>query len=844
MKNEIQTLNIHGMNCAACVSSLERAMNKQPGIEEATVNLATEKMKVAFNPESVSLEDIVSAVSKVGFTAEIPGLKTDSSDTAQEQHAEELREQKTRLILSLFFAVPLFLVAMSEMVGLSLPTVINPHHYPGRFALLQLLLVIPIMIAGSGFYTRGLSVLKHLNPNMDTLIAMGSATAFLYSVWNTFIIVGGDSGPVMHLYYETAGVIVALIQVGKYLENVSKGKTSSAVRELMQLQPGTATVLKDGKEVETEIGNVMVDDIILVRPGEKIPVDGVVMSGRTAVDESLLTGESIPVEKRVGDNVTGASLNQNGIIRFRATRVGKDTVLAGIIKLVEEAQGNKAPIARLADVISGFFVPVVIGIALVSGLLWLVSGAGIAFSLKIFIAVMVVACPCALGLATPTAIMVGTGRGASLGILIKGGEPLEIAGRIKTVVFDKTGTLTEGRPRVTDLMPLNGRSENEVLQLAASAERGSEHALAAAIVSAGKKKRIEWIESNDFQALHGRGIRVSLEEKRILLGNLKLMQDSGILEKELPEAVKAAREGKTPVYLAVDGKLAGIIAVADTVKPDSAIAVQKLHQMGIRTVMLTGDNQNTAEAVARQVGIDNVISEVLPADKAHQVKRLQQNGDWVAMVGDGINDAPALTQSDLGIAIGSGTDVAMESAQVVLIKNSLSGVVAAVELSRATLLNIKQNLFWALGYNSAGIPLAAGLFYIFGGPTLNPMFAAAAMAMSSVSVVTNALRLRRFKPTELVPAAGSAPEPIQAATNQQKEEQRMKTLISIDGMNCQHCVKSVTQTLEKLDGIQQVQVNLEDKSAIIQSTEKPDEALIKQSIADAGFTVTGFNAAG
>ncbi|MCP4716309.1 MAG: metal-transporting ATPase, partial [Deltaproteobacteria bacterium] len=445
---------------------------------------------------------------------------------------------------------------------------------------------------------------------------------------------------------------------------------------------------------------------------------------------------------------------------------------------------------------------------------------------------------------TPTAIMVGTGRGASLGILIKGGEPLETAGTVKTVVFDKTGTITEGRPRVTDLIPMNGLSENEILRFAASAEKGSEHALGAAIVDAGEEKGIDWIEGEAFQALHGRGIEVTLDGRRVLLGNLKLMQDSGILNKELPDAERVSREGKTPVYLALDGALAGVIAVADTIKPDSAAAVLKLQQMGIRTVMLTGDNPNTARAVAEQVGIDDVIAEVLPADKAIQVGRLQENGDRVAMVGDGINDAPALTRADLGVAIGSGTDVAMESAQVVLMKNSLVGVVTAIELSRATLRNIRQNLFWAFGYNSAGIPLAAGLIFLFGGPTFNPMFAAAAMALSSVSVVTNALRLRRFKPTELAPAGGRESIQFQAEPETKKEEPIMKTLISIDGMNCQHCVKSVTQTLEKLDGIQQVQVNLEEKNALVESVDTPDEALVTQSITDAGFTVTGFTAAG
>jgi Cu+-exporting ATPase len=611
----------------------------------------------------------------------------------------------------------------------------------------------------------------------------------------------------------------------------------------MRLQPGTATVIRDGLEVQTDIAAVVVGDLLLVRPGEKIPVDGLVTEGRTVVDESLLTGESLPIEKGVGDTVTGASLNQNGTVQFRAARVGKDTALARIIQLVEEAQGNKAPIARLADVISGYFVPIVIGIALVAGLTWFIAGASTAFALKIFISVMVVACPCALGLATPTAIMVGTGRGAALGILIKGGEPLEIAGSVKTVVFDKTGTITEGKPRLTDLISLHGMPESEILRLAASAEKGSEHALGAAIVAEGDQNGIDWIKGEDFLALQGMGIQATLEGKRILLGNLKLMQTSGILTEPLPEADRLSQNGKTPVYLAVDGVLTGLIAVADTLKPDSPLAVSKLQQLGIRTVMLTGDNLNTARAIAEQVGIDEVIADVLPGDKASQIERLQQNGDRVVMVGDGINDAPALTRADLGIAIGSGTDVAIESAQIVLMKNSLIGVVTAIELSRATLRNIKQNLFWAFAYNSAGIPLAAGLFFLFGGPTLNPMFAAGAMALSSVSVVTNALRLRRFEPAALSSLTRRESISIQGNIENKQQEQTMKTLISIDGMNCQHCVKSVTETLNKLEAIQSTQVNLEEKNALVESGAALDEALITQSITDAGFTVTGIRAA-
>ncbi|MCP4756398.1 MAG: heavy metal translocating P-type ATPase, partial [Proteobacteria bacterium] len=580
---------------------------------------------------------------------------------------------------------------------------------------------------------------------------------------------------------------------------------------------------------------VEVGDVLIVKPGEKMAVDGIVLEGNSSVDESMLTGESIPVDKSAGDVVTGASINQNGTLRYRATRVGKDTALARIVKLVEEAQGSKAPIARMADIVAGYFVPVVMAIAVVSGAAWFIGGMEVTFALKIFISVLVIACPCALGLATPTAIMVGTGRGATLGILIKGGEPLEIASGIKTVVFDKTGTLTQGRPKVTDLVAMDGWEENDLLQLSASAEKGSEHALGAAIVEEGGARNLPFLKGKDFKAIPGLGIGVRLDGKDVLLGNLKLMRKNGILESEHPESERLSTGGKTPMYVAVDGDLVGIVAVADVVKRDSALAVRRLHDMGIKTVMLTGDNQRTAEAIARQVGIDDVVAEVLPGDKAEQVKRLQDDGSKTAMVGDGINDAPALARSDLGIAIGSGTDVAMESAGIVLMKDSLLGVVTAIELSRATLRNIKQNLFWAFGYNTAGIPIAAGVAFLFGGPTLNPVFAAAAMAMSSVSVVTNALRLRRFKPADTYQDIGPIIEP-------KIQESGMKTEISIDGMSCQHCAKNVTEKLNQIESITSTVVNLDDKNAVVESDGQLDEALIARTITDAGYTVQGIRA--
>lgn len=825
------TVAIKGMTCASCVSRVEKALRNLAEVESAQVNLATEKARIIYASGSTNLARIKTAVSEAGY--EIVDVTIQSAADADERKMRDLVKQRNDLIMALVFVVPLVAVAMAEMVGVSLPEVISPMHNPANFALTQLALVLPIVFAGFHFYTNGFKALLHGNPNMDSLIAVGTSAAIGYSVWNTLATLQGDSQAVMFLYYETAGMIIALIKVGKYLESVSKGKTSEAIKRLMGLQPKTATVKRNGEYVQIAVDEVAIGDILLAKPGEKIAVDGVVVEGRTAVDESMLTGESLPVDKAMGDPVTGASVNQNGTIHYRADRIGKDTALARIINLVEEAQGNKAPIARLADVIAGYFVPVVMVIATVCGLAWFFIGMmPVAFALKIFISVLVIACPCALGLATPTAIMVGTGRGAALGVLIKGGEPLEIAGGIRNIVFDKTGTITEGKPKATDIIPLGSTSENDLLQLAASAEMGSEHALGAAIVEEGKNRSIEFIEASDFQALPGLGIKVKLDGRQVAVGNLKLMQSLDVLSEDLAQAQKLSSEGKTPMYVAVDGTAAGIIAVADTVKPDSAAAIARLHAMGIKTIMLTGDNPQAAAAIARQVGIDEVIAEVLPADKAERIKELQAKGEKTAMVGDGINDAPALARADLGIAIGSGTDVALESAQVVLMKNSLSGVVTTIELSKATLRNIKQNLFWAFAYNTAGIPVAGGLLYIFGGPTLNPMFAAAAMAMSSVSVVTNALRLRNFKIAEDVGVSSPIAKPP-------LREDKMKSEISIEGMTCEHCVKNVTDKLNGLAEVISTEVSLEQNSAVIETEEKPDEAVITGVITNAGYSVTG-----
>ncbi len=736
---------ISGMTCAACAKAVERAINKLPGINEVHVNLATEKARVVYEPSKVRISVIKDAISKAGYKP--LEIEDDGGiDVERERRQKEIGSLRIRFIISIVFAIPLLYVAMGHMLGLPLPRIILPEVHPFNFGMVQLLLTVPIVAVGYKFYTVGFSRLFRRAPNMDSLIAIGTSAAILYGIYALYRIAGGDSRYAMDLYFETAGVIISLILLGRYLEAISKGKTSETIKKLMGLSPKTAVVIHEGEEIVIPIEEVEAGDIVLVRPGERIPVDGEVIEGRTSVDESMLTGESIPVEKNPGSRVVGGSINKNGTIRFRATRVGKDTTLAQIIKLVEDAQGSKAPIAKLADVISGYFVPIVIVIAVIAAAAWALSGESAVFSLTIFISVLVIACPCALGLATPTAIVVGTGKGAEYGVLIKSGEALETAHKVDTVILDKTGTITEGKHRVTDIVTSGVISGDELLQLSASAEVGSEHPLGEAIVNSAMERNMELIKADGFEAIPGHGIEVVIQDKKILLGNKKLMDDRNI---EIPlqdEADRLAGEGKTPMFVAVDGKLAGIIAVADVIKASSRKAIEALHRMNIEVVMLTGDNRRTAEAIARQVGIDRVLAEVLPQDKADQVKKLQAEGRMVAMVGDGINDAPALVQADVGIAIGSGTDVAMESADIVLMRSDLMDVSAAIQLSKATIRNIKQNLFWAFAYNSAGIPVAAGLLHLFGGPLLNPMIAAGAMAFSSVSVVSNALRLRMFKP--------------------------------------------------------------------------------------------------
>jgi Cu+-exporting ATPase len=732
------TFKVEGMTCSACVNRVERVTKKIPGVQSSVVNFATEKLTVNIDEDEVGYGEIKAAVDKAGYK-----LIKEEEKAEGKKKLEASKVLLIRFIVSLIFTVPLLIITMGHMLGMPLPHLIDSMMNPLNFAIIQVILTLPVMIMGYKFYTIGIKNLFKLSPNMDSLIAISTLAAFIYGLFGIYKINSGETEYAMHLYFESAAVILTLITLGKYLEAISKGKTSQAIKALMGLAPKTATVVRNNNEMIIPVEEVIVGDIILVKPGEKLPVDGEVIEGSTAIDESMLTGESIPVEKSIGSNVIGASINKTGFIKYKATKVGKDTALAQIVKLVEEAQGSKAPIAKLADVISAYFVPTVIILAILSAVGWLIAGESSVFALTIFIAVLVIACPCALGLATPTAIMVGTGKGAENGVLIKGGEALETTHQIKTIVFDKTGTITEGKPVVTDVIT-NGISENEILVLAASAEKGSEHPLGEAIVRSAEERNLELKPIEEFNAIPGHGIEVKIDGKTILIGNKKLIDEKNINIDNM-DSDKLANEGKTPMYIAINGTLRGIIAVADTVKPSSKSAIEALHKMGIKVAMITGDNKKTAYAIAAQVGIDIVLAEVLPEDKANEVKKLQGENQKVAMVGDGINDAPALAQADVGIAIGTGTDVAIESADIVLMKSDLMDVITAIKLSKATIKNIKQNLFWAFGYNVLGIPVAMGILHIFGGPLLNPIIAAAAMSLSSVSVLTNALRLRNFK---------------------------------------------------------------------------------------------------
>lgn len=746
-KNKEVNIDIDGMTCVSCANRIEKVLSSKQGIEKIDVNFANEKVKVIYNNEKIRLSSIKQIIEDLGFKV-IENKNNGLDDEHAKIKQKEIKILWTKFIISAIFTIPLLYISMVPMIrGLEnlVPIIINMNQNPLNYAIVQLFLTVPIMIIGYKFYLIGFKLLFQKSPNMDSLIAIGTTAAFLYSLYNTIRIFKGNLHFVHSLYYETVGVIITLILLGKSLETISKRKTSDAIKKLMGLAPKYATILNNGVEQQVFIDEVIKEDIVIVKPGEKVPVDGIIIDGETYVDESMLTGESIPVSKKIGDEVFSASINKNGFIKFKATKVGKDTALSQIIKLVEDAQGTKAPIAKIADIVSGYFVPIVCIIALVSSLLWYFVTKDLEFSITIFVSVLVIACPCALGLATPTAIMVGTGKGAENGILIKSGEALEMAYKIETVVFDKTGTITEGKPIVTDIFT-NKIDNIELLKLVASAEKASEHPLGEAIVKRAIEEGLDLYYIDRFNSITGFGIEAEIKDKKLLIGNMALMKKSNIDIKEFQkEADIFASNGKTPMYVSINNEIAGIIAVSDVIKENSKEAVKSLIKMGIEVFMITGDNEKTANSIANQVGITNVLSEVLPKDKANQVELIQKGNKKVAMVGDGINDAPALAKADVGIAIGSGTDIAIESADIVLMKSDIKDVVTAILLSKKTILNIKQNLFWAFAYNAAGIPIAAGILYIFGGPLLNPMIGAFAMSLSSVSVLLNALRLKNFK---------------------------------------------------------------------------------------------------
>ena len=745
--SEKKEYKLSGMTCAACAMTVEMAVKDLETVEDVSVNLATERLsllpKVGFDSQQV-----LDAVAEAGYQAEEKGIAK-PSDVNEEAvvRTQALRRKKQELLILLLTALPLLYISMGSMVGLPLPSFLDHMAHPLVFVLSQLFLTLPAVWIGRGFYQRGFRNLIKRHPNMDSLIAVGTSAAFLYSLYSVGQVFLGYHAFVHQLYFESVAVIISLVLLGKYLESSAKGRTSQAIQSLLELVPSQATVIRYGEAVTIDTEDIRVGDIIRIKPGERMPVDGLVTEGQTFVDESMMTGESVPIEKKVGDTITSATINQNGSIDYQATRVGSDTTLAQIVRLVEEAQGSKAPIAALADKISLYFVPIVLSLATLSAMGWyFLAGESLSFSLSIFIAVLVIACPCALGLATPTAIMVGTGKGAENGILIKSGQALEAAYQLDTIVLDKTGTITVGKPSLTDLLPLGDLNRSDLLQLIASAEQHSEHPLAQAILAAAEEEGLDLLPVSHFEAIVGRGLSAQVEGKRLLVGNESLMKEQNIDSSAFQEQLlELSQEGKTAMFVAIDGQLAGVLAVADEMKSSSLSAVQELQAMGLEVIMLTGDREETATAIAQKAGIQRVIAGVLPDGKAAAIKNLQEAGKKLAMVGDGINDAPALVQADVGIAIGSGADVAIESADVVLMHSDLQDVVKAIKLSHATIRNIKENLFWAFAYNTLGIPIAMGLLHLFGGPLLNPMLAGLAMSLSSVSVVANALRLGRFK---------------------------------------------------------------------------------------------------
>ena len=744
---EKKEYKLSGMTCAACAMTVEMAVKDLETVEDVNVNLATERLSL-LPKEGFDSQQVLDAVAEAGYQAEEKGIAK-PSDVNEEAvaRAQALRRKKQELLILLLTVLPLLYISMGSMVGLPLPSFLDHMKHPLLFVLSQLLLTLPAVWIGRGFYQRGFRNLIKRHPNMDSLIAVGTSAAFLYSLYSVSQVFLGHHPFVHQLYFESVAVIITLVLLGKYLESSAKGRTSQAIQSLLELVPSQATVIRYGEAVTIDTEDIRVGDIIRIKPGERMPVDGLVTEGQTFVDESMMTGESVPIEKKVGDTITSATINQNGSIDYQATRVGSDTTLAQIVRLVEEAQGSKAPIAALADKISLYFVPIVLSLATLSALGWyFLAGESLSFSLSIFIAVLVIACPCALGLATPTAIMVGTGKGAENGILIKSGQALEAAYQLDTIVLDKTGTITVGKPSLTDLLPLGDLNRPDLLRLIASAEQHSEHPLAQAILEAAKEEGLDLLPVSHFEAMVGRGLSAQVEDKRLLIGNERLMKENNIDSSAFQEQLlELSQKGKTAMFVAIDGQLVGILAVADEMKSSSLLAVQELQSMGLEVIMLTGDREETAKAIAQKAGIQKVIAGVLPDGKATAIKDLQEAGRKLAMVGDGINDAPALVQADVGIAIGSGADVAIESADVVLMHSDLQDVVKAIKLSQATIRNIKENLFWAFAYNTLGIPIAMGLLHLFGGPLLNPMLAGLAMSLSSVSVVVNALRLGRFK---------------------------------------------------------------------------------------------------
>lgn len=739
-------IGVDGMHCASCAAAVEDVLKKTSGVNEASVNLTTEQATVVFDEKKISTEAVKQAISESGY---IP-VDIQSETEQEERKKKAFAIQKVKLVTAIVFTLPLLYIAMIPMLGMSrvpLPSFLLPAESPYLFALVQLILCIPVIGVGYQFYTMGYKTLFRGHPNMDSLIALGTTASFLFSLFAFYRITKGDEHYIHELYFESTATIIMLVLLGKYMEMRSKGRAGDAIKKLMNLAPKTGLVVREGKEQQIPVEDIRMGDHILIKPGERIPVDGTILKGTTSLDESMLTGESIPVEKVPGDSLIAGSMNKNGFITMSAVKVGRDTVLAQIIKLVEDAQGSKAPIAKLADVISGYFVPVVLVLALVSGIGWFLAGKGFLFALMIFVSVLVIACPCALGLATPTAILVATGKGAQNGVLFKNAQSLEIMHKVTTIVFDKTGTLTDGKPFVTDILPVAAENEDHLLQLAASAEQGSEHPLGEAIVNEARQRNLTLFPVTSFEAVTGKGIRCNINDRILLLGNKRFMEEEHIdISSEKEHFITLSETGRTPMFIAYDMKLQGIIAVADTLKADTLRAIGLLKSLNLRILMITGDNARTAKAIASDIGISEVLSEVMPQDKASKIKELMDAGEVVAMVGDGINDAPALAQANVGIAIGSGTDVAIESADIVLVKNSIIDVYSAIRLGHATIRNIKQNLFWAFCYNVIGIPIAMGGLYIFGGPLLNPMFAALAMSLSSVSVVLNALRLNGFKP--------------------------------------------------------------------------------------------------